>query len=290
MSDRLAETGDPHRQDGSATLNPRAQSGPKAFSGYPSNNRAVSDEGEVDRRGLFEAVEYIAGHRPLFIASIILLSALTALLSGIGIGFIVPIVELAQSDGGAGSGGGLTGLFTSVYAIVGVALTLETAVLGVGLVITAQHVLSFLTAYYRVIAQTDIVRTLRLQAAKGAIEARVSYYDSHGSDEVLNAIVTESNYAGGFLKNGVELLQSVLVMLVYVGVAFYLAPELTALTAGVFLLVALGVRFGFGSGYDAGERVADANEAVQEAVQSSTQGIRAAKLFGLGDDFYERIV
>ena len=37
------------------------------------------------------------------------------------------------------------------------------------------------------------------------------------------------------------------------------------------------------SGYDIGDRVADANERIQQAVQSGTQGIRDTKLFGLKD-------
>ena len=37
-------------------------------------------------------------------------------------------------------------------------------------------------------------------------------------------------------------------------------------------------------GYDIGDRVADANERIQQAVQSGTQGIRDTKLFGLKDE------
>jgi len=76
----------------------------------------VIDDAEVDRGDLVDAVAFVAGRRPLVVAGIVVLSTLTALLSGIGIGFIVPIVELAQSDVGSGSSGGLTGLFIAVYA------------------------------------------------------------------------------------------------------------------------------------------------------------------------------
>jgi subfamily B ATP-binding cassette protein MsbA len=241
---------------------------------------------ERQRGDFVRAVGYVAGYRPAFTAAIVVLSAVTALLSGVGITFIVPIVELAQAGEPSSRGtGGLTGLFVTVYGFVDVPLTLETAVGGVASVITVRHVLGFLNSYFRAILRMDFVRELRLTAAENALSARIEYYDTHGSDEILNAIVTQADYAGGFIKNGVSLLESILVTLVYLGVAFYLAPRLTVLTASVFAALAVFIRVVFGSGYDAGENVARANEAVQETVQASTQGIRTVKLFGLGQRF-----
>jgi subfamily B ATP-binding cassette protein MsbA len=250
----------------------------------------VTDATERQRGDLLRAVRYAAGHRPLFTAAIAALSAGTALLSGIGVGFIVPIVELAQAEGSAAGGGdGLTELFVTVYELASVPLTLETAILGVALVLATQHSLSFASGYLRAILRMEFVRELRLEASAQALDARVGYYDDHGSDEIINAIVTQSNYAGGFINNGVTLLQQVLVAVVYLAVAYLLAPQLTLVTTALFTVVAAGVRFVFGSGYDAGEEVAAANESVQRAVQAGAEGVRAVKLFGLRDRFYDEI-
>ena len=236
------------------------------------------------------AVGYIFGRRPVFALSIVVISSTAAVLSGVGVGFIVPIVELAQSEPGAGGQtGSVTELFVSTYGLIGVPLTLETAVLGVGLVMAVRYTLGFLTKYLQAVLRMDFVSAIRRSAVDGALDARVGYYDEHGSDEIINAIITQSDYAGGFIKNSVRLLEAVLVAVVYIAIALYLAPELTAVSAGVFLVVAGLVRAAFGSGYDVGERVADANQTVQEAVQASTQGIVAVKLFGLKGYFSREI-
>lgn len=75
--------------------------------------------------------------------------------------------------------------------------------------------------------------------------------------------------------------------LMYMAVALYLAPWLTfgaGLVLGVFLF---GLRNVMESGYTVGDRVAEANERVQESVQAGTQGIRDVKLFGLAGRVYD---
>jgi subfamily B ATP-binding cassette protein MsbA len=72
----------------------------------------------------------------------------------------------------------------------------------------------------------------------------------------------------------------------YLAIAFVLAPFLT-----IFAIVFLGsfsilFRYLLESGYDIGDRVADANERLQQAAQAGTQGIRDTKLFGLKSELF----
>jgi subfamily B ATP-binding cassette protein MsbA len=60
----------------------------------------------------------------------------------------------------------------------------------------------------------------------------------------------------------------------------------------VFAILFLGgfsllFRYVLESGYDIGDRVAEANERVQQAAQAGTQGIRDTKLFGLKSELFE---
>jgi subfamily B ATP-binding cassette protein MsbA len=231
----------------------------------------VSETADIGRGDFLRAVRTVAGHRPVLTVGIIVLSAGAALLSGVGVGFIVPIVELAQSDGAAGEAGGITGLFVTAYEVIGVPLTLETAILGVGAVMTVRYTASFLVAWFRAALQTYYVRDLQTQAFDNALDARVSYFDREGSDDILNAIVTQTFYAGRVIQRGVRLIEQGVLSLVYLSIALVISPTLTVVT-----VVALGgatylLRSIVEPAYDIGGEIADANERRQEAEQGGNK-------------------
>jgi subfamily B ATP-binding cassette protein MsbA len=241
----------------------------------------------VSRAEKLRAVRTVAGYRPATTALLVALAVAAAVLSGVGAGFILPIIELAQGGDAAADTTGILAAFVAVYDAVGVPLTLETAVGGVAVVMTARHAASFVVAYLRAALQTAYVRDLQTRAFDRALDARVGYYDRNGSDEILNAIVTQARYAGGFIKNGTRLLEAALVSAAYVALAVYLAPYLTLLTGVVLGGTTAVVRARFESGYEVGDRIAAANERVQEAVQAGTQGIRDVKLFGVAGELFD---
>jgi subfamily B ATP-binding cassette protein MsbA len=246
------------------------------------------DESSLSRREKLRGIRRILAYRPRLVGLILGLSLVSAAFGGFGLSFILPIVELAQSSGPPTQADGLLGVFVRAYRFVGVPLTLETAVLGVAIVMTVRHATSFLVAWLRAVLQQDYVRHLRRQAFERTLSARTAYYDRNGSDEVINAVITQADYAGGFVKNSVRLIEAVLVVIVFTTVAFVMSPGLTLLTAVVFAFITVLTRTVFARGDDIGDRIARANERVQEATQAGIQGIRDVKLFRLESEFLER--
>jgi len=244
----------------------------------------MRDEITVRRqlRDLFAAMRY----RPALFTAIILLSIGAAVLEGLGVSFILPIVEQSSSGGGAGQGG-LSRMFARVYDFLGVPMTLETVIAGAAAVITLRYLLTFLSAWLRAELQAQYVRKLQLAAFDSALDARVSYFDKQGSDDILNAIVTQARYAGEVVAQAVMVLNQTFLSLMYVAIALLLAPYLTLLTAVVLSTFLYVLRYALEPGYSVGDRVANANEEVQEAVQAGTQGIRDVKLFGMTQELFQ---
>lgn len=81
----------------------------------------MTDE-EPSRREQLRALVGVARYRPKFTAVIIGLGVVVAALEGVGLGFILPIIQVTQ--GNADTSGGLVGLFASVYEFLGVPFTL----------------------------------------------------------------------------------------------------------------------------------------------------------------------
>lgn len=246
-----------------------------------------SDAPKVSRDDKLRSLYRVATFRPKLAAGILSLSILAAFLEGIGLSFLVPIIEIVQ--GGGTSNLSRTGeAFVRAYEFAGVPFTLETAIVGVSIVMVVRYLSSFVVSWLESILLVSYIRHLQSVGFRGALDVRVGYYDEHGTDEVLNALVTQVEWASRTIRGSVKLLEQGFLMLMYLAVALYIAPVLTLIT-GVFLGGGVFViRWVMESGYSIGDRVAEANERVQEVVQAGTQGVRDVKLFGLGDELYDQ--
>ncbi|WP_273836841.1 ABC transporter ATP-binding protein [Halococcus sp. PRR34] len=245
------------------------------------------DTTDVSRKEKANAIISVARYNPKLTIGIIGISIFAAILEGIGLSFIVPIIELVQSGGdGASQSSGLAGAFATTYQFLNIPLTLGTAVAGVGLVMTVRYTSSFFVAWFREALRTYYIRDLQTRAFGSALDARVSYFDEEGSDDILNAIVTQTFYAGRVIQRGIRLIEQSFLTLAYVLIAFAVSPMLTIITGIILGGVTFLLRSIVEPGYDIGDEVADANERRQEAAQAGTQGIRDIRIFGVADELY----
>jgi subfamily B ATP-binding cassette protein MsbA len=242
------------------------------------------DEDLTTRKKL-SSLRQVAGYRPLLTIGIIGLSFFAAVLEGVGLSFLLPIIETAQSSGEPAQGG-IVGVFVTVYDFLGIPFTLEFIILGVASVMVGRYTSSFLVAWLKAILRTEYVRHLQTESFDRALDARVGYFDDQGSDEILNNIVTQARYAGQIIKRLVKIVEQGLLSAMYLGIALLLAPVFTVVSGVLLGGVLFGLRRLVESGYDVGDRVASANEQVQQAVQAGMQGIRDVKLFGLADELF----
>lgn len=239
---------------------------------------------DISYRAKLASIWRVAQFRPLLTIGIIVLSVFAAILEGIGLSFLLPILE--QARGGGGEPSGIVEVFVSVYEFLGFPFTLEFIIVGVALVMTLRFTSSFLVAWLRTLLRAAYVRDLQTRSFENALDAKISYFDREGSDDVLNAIVTQARQAGQVIQIMVQIVEQTLLSLMYFSIAVLLAPSLTIVTAVVLGGFTYVLRTVLESGYSVGDRVAVANERVQTAVQAGTQGIRDVKLFGLSGELF----
>jgi len=247
----------------------------------------MTDDDDISWSKKIETLVLVARYRPYFTVGLVFLGGVTAFLEGIGLSFIYPILEVAQSGTPAEGTDGILAMFIRAYGVVGIPFTLEFLILGIAAAMTARFTLSFLVAWLREILRRSYEKTLKRQAFKSSLDAKVQYFDTEGSDNILNAIITETQYSGYIIKGAVQTLETFALVAVYVSVMFYISPEMT-----IYALLLLGgityvLRYVIEPAYTVGNRVATANERVQQFVQAGTQGIRDMKLFGLTDETFD---
>lgn len=116
----------------------------------------------------------------------------------------MPIVELVQIQDSAAEAEGILGVFVAAYQAVGIPFTLGYVVVGVSAMMVARYTTSFAVAWFREALRTYYIRDLQTQAFRNALSARVEYFDKEGSDNILNAIVTQTYYAGRVIQRGIK--------------------------------------------------------------------------------------
>lgn len=246
----------------------------------------MADTDRITWREKGRALYRVASYRPEFAAIIVVLGGFVAALEGIGLSFIYPIMEVAQS-GDAEAQDAIMSAFLSAYELAGIPFTLGFLIVGIAGVMTVRFTSSFLVAWFRAILQKEYERDLREKTFRRALSARIGYFDERGSDDILNAIITETRYSGKVIRSAVQSLETLALALVYLSIMFYIAPVMTVFALGLLGGITVFMRYVIEPAYTAGTRVAEANERVQRSVQAGTQGIRDVKLFNLVGEVYD---
>ena len=245
-----------------------------------------SDPDSISRQEKVDALLNVARFDPTFTFLLVGLGLVAAVLEGIGLSFILPIIEIVQLDDPVAEADGLMAVFVTVYQTVGIPFTLGFVVVGVTAVITLRYTTTFVVVWFREALRTRYMRDLQLRAFRNTLDARVEYFDTEDSDDMLNAIVTQTHYAGRVIKRIVRFTETSFLSLAYLLIALVIAPLLTSFAILVLGGLTVSLRHVLEPGYELGDLVADANERRQEAAQAGTQGIRDIRIFGLAGELY----
>jgi subfamily B ATP-binding cassette protein MsbA len=225
--------------------------------------------------------------RPFFVASLVLLGCLVAVFEALGLGFIQPIFDVATS--GELKSGRITGFFASVYKMFGIPFNLESLILGVSAVMVIRYSITFLLRWYKTVLSKKYEAHLKKKGFSLALNGKIRYLEHKGSDDIVNHVNGETSYAGKLISTSTGVMKQILLVMIYVGVMAFISPVLALLTIGVLGGVAFLLRFVLTPAIQVGSNVAEANEKVQQTVQSGVQGVKEVKLFGMIDRFDSRL-
>lgn len=245
---------------------------------------------ELSFRNKLQACADVLAYWPGMALVVLLFSLMAAVLEGLGLSFILPIIELVR-DGGTPAGGNNSPVryFVWSFRALGVPLTVGTAVCSVIVIMLCRFGSTFLANYLAGVFRMYYVRHLQEQAFSKVLQADLSYFDREGTSSILNVVITQSRKVGmNLIRPALKVVEVGLISAVYVGIALFISFELTLMTGVVVLVVALLLKWGTASGEELGDDVAGANEQLQDVAQTSTQGIREVKSYNQADAYFER--
>ena len=242
---------------------------------------------------MLRLVRGLITYAPRDAALVIVLSVAVTFTSGVGLVMLVPLLGVAGLDVGGGSIGQLSQLVTVALAAVGLEMTIP-AVIGAFLAIIALG-----AALQRVHA----VRTARLYhgfvaSVRGRVHEAITrsgwtHYVRRPSSSFVHVLTQEVERMGGATTGMISLGISIVLTMIYVGLALFLSPLVTLLViacGGALLgLLARSTKLGRAKG----EAVSSAYARLHAAIAEHLAGMRVSKSHGLEpfhlDRFSERI-
>lgn len=227
----------------------------------------------------------VFAYRLLFSLSLVALSSAAALLEGFGLSFIEPIFKISKS-GVLEQNSQITNLFSNAYNFLGIPFTLETLILAVSIVMTVRFSSSFIISWMKAKLSKQYENDMRKKAFDAVLNAEIGFFDKNGVDNIINNILTETKYSSKLIFVCIGIMERLFLIIIYLLVMAYLSVRLTALAFLMMATITLFIRYVLDPAASIGSKVADANEAVQKAVQSGILGIREIKLLGLKDKFF----
>jgi subfamily B ATP-binding cassette protein MsbA len=234
------------------------------------------------------AVYEAAQFRPWLGLAVVVVSFAAALLEGVGLGLLLPIIEITQSSSPDDADGPL-GLFVRFYELFGIPFTLESLIVSLGGVMFLRFALSFVSGWLRAILGVSYQRELRERLFDSLMYGPVDYIDEVGSDDLLNSFITETNRAAGIVMATFNITEVVLRGGVYLILATLLSPVLTAVAVASLTVSTLVVRYVLEPAYAVGDEVASINDELQTVSQASFQGARDVRLFNMREEFVDRM-
>ena len=136
-----------------------------------------SNPENVSRREKVEGLVSAARYKPKLTVSLIVLGLAVAMLEGIGLTFILPVIELIQGDNPVAEADVLSLAFVRAYRAFRIPFTLASAITGVACVMTLRSTGSFVYGCLRKILRFTYQRHLQKQAVDSALNAKMDYFD-----------------------------------------------------------------------------------------------------------------
>lgn len=162
----------------------------------------------------------------LYVPGVIFLGLLGTALEGIGIGLVIPLLDVVMSDNSS-----VQGWMPGLLASFGQGIPSENRGLFIGLSILVLVVLKNLVAYANGLLQAWIYgksgHALRDQLSRKMVEMHASYYLTQPPSRLLNVISSESWRTSDAVGACLSILVSGAAALIFLTFLFFLSPQLT---------------------------------------------------------------
>ncbi len=200
-----------------------------------------------------------------------------ALIEGVGVGVLIPMLESLQASGGTPST--FSAGLAWVFRLVGLPYTLPVILItGIGLFI-AQAVVGYIRSYLTMQAQDELIGLLRDRAYGNLMHFDLAYFHKSRQGELVNTLTTEALRAGAAFGQMIYMISTLVLLGAYCLVEVVISWQLAVAAFPVLGLLAIVLRPR--QSYALGAALTQENESLQSIAIETLGGIREIKALGL---------
>ena len=230
---------------------------------------------------LYHAISYFLKARPWTTLGLVSLILFAAFVEGLGIGFLVPLLESINEQGDLTAQSQVSEYMSDFYGRLGLSFSLSTIMVGAFALFLVQALLRYLASTRTTLIAAQFNAKIRAQIFAGLVGADLDYHHRRKGGDFVNSLINECNRFQGAFLHSMRLITALLEAAIYLALALYLSWQLVlaalALMGGIMVVVKS--EFTRASRY--GGNLTDANKLLSTTAMERLSGIRILKAFNL---------
>ncbi len=221
------------------------------------------------------ALSYLGRFKMLLISTILVI-IVSSVLEGIGIGMIIPILEVVE---GGGEITGFTRLTKSIFSIVGIEYNFLNLMLIFGIFMCCKFGLMGLQSYITRVLSSNVQYELRKLSFDSLIKVPLHYYYKRRVGDIIATVFTSVNHAGGTLELAIIFLVTGIFTIVYVTMSLLISVKLTVVAFALIVVSSILIIPRFKVGFIHGRDEKAATDRISSFLIDKLGGVRIVKVF-----------
>jgi len=219
--------------------------------------------------------------RPWVTAGLIIVALVTAFVEGLGIGFLVPLLETINEQADSATQSQVSEYLSGFYEQIGVSFTLAPIMIGAFALFVLQALLKYLAQTQTIRIASQFNAEMRTRIFSGLVNADLGYHHKHKGGDFVNSLINECNrYQGAFLHS-IKLITSVFEATIYLALAIYFSWELVLAAGAMMGGIIFVIKSEFSRASRYGGDLTSANKMLSTTALERLSGIRILKAFNL---------
>lgn len=180
----------------------------------------------------FSSFHYFYQHLGYRIFLSLFLSLCVGLLDGFGLTMFLPLLQLVAGDSTTASakdGMGGMDFIIEGFEKLGISMNIETVLLIIIIFFSAKGVAYFTREYYNVLVQLFFITNLRFRNIEGITNYKYKAFVNADSGRIQNTLSGEVARVSAAYKSYFQTVQAIIMMIVYIGLAFFTNPQFAIL-------------------------------------------------------------
>ena len=232
-------------------------------------------------RRVSSAFGFFLRKRPWATSGLLLLLLISTLLEGVGIGFLIPLLESISGETDSASASRVSDFLADLYERVNIPFALWSISLGGFSIFTLNALLRYVSETRTTKLASTFAADIRAEMFGNLLKADLGFVHGRRSGDLVNSLVTEPNRFQAVLLYATKLITQLVASAIYLGLALFLSWKLVIVALGLMGSMILVVKYEFRRSSQLGDRMTDANQGVSTTAVEHLSGIRILKAFGL---------